>query len=120
MIRGHWQDRIEVALGLWLVASPFVLRLEGTQPAAWAAVIAGVALVTFAVDLFYYPEIVEEWGTLVTGLLLLASPWLLGYAHVRPAMINAVVLGVAAMVLAFSEMGDIRRERRARGLRSGP
>lgn len=120
MIRAHWQDRIEVALGLWLVACPFVLGMEDAQSAAWAAMIAGVAIVTFAVDAFYYPEIVEEWGTVVTGLLLLASPWLLGYAPQRMAMINAVVCGVAAAALSFSEIGEIRRERRARGLRSGP
>lgn len=120
MIRAHWQDRIEVVLGLWLVACPFVLGLEDTHSAAWAAMIAGVAIVTFAVDAFYYPEIVEEWGTVVTGVLLLASPWLLGYSPERIAMINAVVCGVAATALSFSEIGDIRRERRARGLRSGP
>ncbi|MEZ5603022.1 MAG: SPW repeat protein [Burkholderiaceae bacterium] len=28
----------EVALGLWLVASPFVLGGEARRPAAWAAV----------------------------------------------------------------------------------
>jgi hypothetical protein len=120
MIRAHWQDRIEVALGLWLVASPFVLRLEDTHSAAWAAMIAGVAIVTFAVDAFYYPEIVEEWGTVVTGLLLIASPWLLGYSPERVATINAVVCGVVATALSFSEIGEIRRERRDRGLRSGP
>ncbi|HLT25321.1 MAG TPA: SPW repeat protein [Zeimonas sp.] len=118
MIRAHWQDRIEVALGLWLVASPFVLGLEGTQSAAWAAMIAGVAIVTFAVDAFYYPEIVEEWGSLATGLLLLVSPWLLGYAPVRIAMINAVVCGLAIAVLSFSEMSELRRERGARAPRS--
>ncbi|MBW7925864.1 MAG: SPW repeat protein [Burkholderiaceae bacterium] len=117
MIRAHWQDRIEVALGLWLVASPFVLGLETTQAAAWSAMVAGVAIVTFAVDAFYYPEIVEEWGNLAIGLLLLASPWLLGYAPVRIATINAVVCGVAIAALSFSTVGDIRRERRARALR---
>jgi hypothetical protein len=119
MIRAHWQDRIEVALGLWLVASPFVLGLETTQAAAWSAMIAGVAIVTFAVDAFYYPEIIEEWGNLVIGLLLLASPWLLGYAPVRMATINAVLCGVAIAALSFSTVGDIRRERRARALRGG-
>jgi len=119
MIRAHWQDRIEVALGLWLVASPFVLALETTQAAAWSAMIAGVAIVTFAVDAFYYPEIVEEWGSLAVGVLLLASPWLLGYSPVLGATINAAVCGVAIAALSFSTVGDIRRERRARALRGG-
>lgn len=113
MIRAHWQDRIEVALGLWLVASPFVLGMEH-HLAAWSAMLAGVAVVTLAVEAFYYPEIVEEWGNLAIGLLLLASPWLLGYSPVRIAMINAAVCGAAIAALSFSTVGDIRRERRER------
>src|SRR5690606_21952152 len=76
MIRAHWQDRIEVALGLWLVASPFVLGLDHVPTAGWVAMLAGVAVVTLAVDAFYYPEIVEEWGNLAVGIALAASPWL--------------------------------------------
>lgn len=117
MIRAHWQDRIEVALGLWLVASPFALGLQDPQSAAWAAIIAGVAIVTFAVDAFYYPEIVEEWGNLAIGLLLLASPWLLGYSMLQIASINAVVCGLAIAALSFSTVGDIRRERRLNAAR---
>lgn len=112
MIRAHWQDRIEVALGLWLVASPFVLGLQGAPAAGWAAMLAGVAVVTLAVDAFYYPEIVEEWGNLAVGLALGASPWLFGYDAVRIAMINAVVCGIAIAALSFSTVGEIRRELR--------
>lgn len=116
LIRAHWQDRIEVALGLWLVASPFVLGLATAQFAAWSAMIAGVAIVTLAVDAFYYPELIEEWGNLALGLGLLGSPWIFGYAQVRPAMLNAVICGAAIAALSFSTVGDIRRERRERSL----
>ena len=114
MIRAHWQDRIDVALGLWLVASPFVLDMRDTQSAAWAAMLAGVAIVTFAVDAFYYPDIIEEWGNLALGLLLAASPWLLGYAPSTGITVNAVLCGLAIVILSFLTVGDIRRERRAR------
>ncbi len=112
MIRAHWQDRIEVALGLWLVASPFVLGLDRVPAAGWAAMLAGVAVVTLAVDAFYYPEIVEEWGNLAVGVALGASPWLFGYDEVRVAMANAVACGLAIAALSFSTVGDIRREQR--------
>jgi hypothetical protein len=111
MIRAHWQDRIEVALGLWLVASPFLLGVT-RQPAAWAAILAGVAVVTLAVDAFYYPEIVEEWGNLAVGIGLAASPWLLGYDGDRAAMINALACGVAIAALSFWTAEDIQREQR--------
>jgi len=111
MIRAHWQDRIEVALGLWLVASPFVLGVT-MQPAAWAAMLAGVAVVTFAVEAFYYPEIVEEWGNLALGIGLAVSPWLLGYDGERVAMANAVACGVAIAALSFWTAEDIQREQR--------
>jgi hypothetical protein len=111
MIRAHWQDRIEVALGLWLVASPFVLGVT-MQPAAWAAMLAGVAVVTFAVEAFYYPEIVEEWGNLALGVGLAVSPWLLGYDGERVAMANDVACGVAIAALSFWTAEDIQREQR--------
>ncbi|HQY27927.1 MAG TPA: SPW repeat protein [Burkholderiaceae bacterium] len=111
MIRAHWQDRIEVALGLWLVASPFVLGVK-LQPAAWAAILAGAAVVTLAVEAFYYPEIIEEWGNLAVGVGLAASPWLLGYDGEQSAMINAVACGVAIAALSFWTAEDIQREQR--------
>lgn len=111
MIRAHWQDRIEVALGLWLVASPFVLGFT-RQPAAWSAMLAGVAVVTLAVEAFYYPEIVEEWGNLAVGIGLAASPWLFGYDSERVAMINALGCGLAIAALSFWTAEDIQREQR--------
>ncbi|MBN9461537.1 MAG: SPW repeat protein [Burkholderiales bacterium] len=114
MIRAHWQDRIEVALGLWLVASPFVLGMRH-QGAAWAAMLAGVAVVTLAVDAFYYPEIVEEWGSLALGIGLAASPWLLGFQAEPAALANALACGVAIAALSFWTVEDIQREQRGSG-----
>ncbi len=111
MIRAHWQDRIEVALGLWLVASPFVLGMAH-QLAAWSAMLAGVAVVTLAVEAFYYPEIVEEWGNLAVGIGLAASPWLFGYDGERIAMANALACGIAVAALSFWTAEDIQREQR--------
>lgn len=111
MIRAHWQDRIEVALGLWLVASPFVLGMEH-HLAAWSAMLAGVAVVTLAVEAFYYPEIVEEWGSLAVGIGLATSPWLFGYDGERAAMANALACGVAIAALSFWTADDIQREQR--------
>ena len=109
MIRAHWQDRIEVALGLWLVASPMLLGVQAV-PAMWAAMLAGVAIVTLSVDAFYYPEIVEEWGNLAVGLLLAASPWLLGYSAEGAATANAVICGAAIAGLSFWTVEDIEKE----------
>lgn len=114
MIRAHWQDQAAVALGLWLVASPFILDMRDAQSAAWAAMLAGVGIVTFAADAFYYPEIIEEWGILELGLLLAASPWLLGYVPLIGATVNAVFCGLAIVILSFLTVGEIRRARRAR------
>ena len=67
---------------------------------------------TLAVEAFYYPEIVEEWGNLAVGVGLAISPWLLGYDGERAAMINAVACGVAIAALSFWTAGDIQREQR--------
>ncbi|MCY1521029.1 Glutamyl-tRNA(Gln) amidotransferase subunit A [compost metagenome] len=40
----HWQDPVNVALGAWLIISPWVLGFQGVTAAMWSAVLTGVLL----------------------------------------------------------------------------
>lgn len=40
----QWEEWLDIALGLWLIASPWVLGYTYSQTAIWVAVIGGVVI----------------------------------------------------------------------------
>ena len=47
----------------------------------------------------------QDWVTLAAGIWLLVSPIVIGYAGSGPATWNAVLLGIAIIVLSIIELG---------------
>jgi hypothetical protein len=43
-----WEEWTEVALGVWMIASPWILGFSGIQLAMWSAVISGLVIVALA------------------------------------------------------------------------
>lgn len=43
-----WEEWVEVILGLWLIASPWILQFTASDPAFWSAVLGGVVIVLSA------------------------------------------------------------------------
>ncbi|MGA8516405.1 MAG: SPW repeat protein [Burkholderiaceae bacterium] len=99
----HWQDPLNAVLGACLVLSPWSWSLGYTdlQVATFNAVIIGAALIATALGAMLFPKAWEEWAEAVLGLWMLASPWVLGFAGHRPAMLVAVIVGAAVMLLAL-------------------
>lgn len=44
-----WEEWTEVALGLWMIASPWALGFSAIPAAMWSAVLSGLAIVALAV-----------------------------------------------------------------------
>lgn len=40
----RWEEGINLALGLWLIAAPFVLNFSHVEPAVWNHVIMGILI----------------------------------------------------------------------------
>lgn len=40
----HWQDAVNAVMGVWLVASPWVLGFSGLENALMAAVASGIVI----------------------------------------------------------------------------
>jgi SPW repeat len=66
----------------------------------WLSALAIIALSVAA--LFAYANW-KEWANVVVGLWLVASPWLLGFAHLR-AMPFAVGVGAVVVFMAMLEL----------------
>ena len=46
----------------------------------------------------------QDWATLVAGIWLLISPWIVGYAADAAATSNAVIFGIAIIIYSIIEL----------------
>lgn len=98
----RWQDGMEIAVGLWLCVSPWVLGYsDPLQAAGWSAVLVGITVLLFSFEDLFLPSEIEEWFDLTLGLALMASPWLWDYSDNVPATLNALISGFLVSGLAF-------------------
>lgn len=95
----RWQDWVNVILGLWMVASPWIFGFAADQNPAWTAWLLGVAIVVFAGIAVYMHKAWEEAINIILGVCLIASPWVAGFADQRAPTMNSVIVGV--LVTAF-------------------
>ena len=94
----HWQDIVSVVVGLWLMASPWILGLNGPLQAVGNFVVIGAILIAFAVTEMFLPESWEEWSEVVLGAWLIGSPWVLEFTAQPVAMRNAIATGAVVAV----------------------
>ncbi|TFY97616.1 SPW repeat domain-containing protein [Ramlibacter humi] len=97
----HWQDPVMGLLGVWLIIAPWALGLTQPRMAMATLVVAGVLLIAASVGELVLPAAWEEWFGAAVGILLMASPWILGFAGVQLAVQVALCTGLAALVLTL-------------------
>jgi hypothetical protein len=105
MTMRRWVDWINVILGVWLIASPWLLTVAARDtPAAWSLWSAGASIVTIAFFAMYKPAIWGDAVGVMLGAWLMASPWMLGFASASAATTNAVIIGLLVMGYAVWAM----------------
>lgn len=104
----HWQDPLNVILGLWMAASPWLLSYAGEQGATWNAVVFGLIVAGAELTALFKVMAWEEWGSLAVGVWLAISPWVVGFSDIAAATWNAVIVGLAVAVLALWAVGTDR------------
>lgn len=92
--KGIWQDWVNLILGLWLIASPWIMDYTSAGFAAGDAWILGVALVTISIVGLISPDVWEEWMNLLLAALILVSPITVGFTHHDVAVWNNVIISV--------------------------
>lgn len=93
------QDRLEMAVGVWLCIAPWALSLP--QAAAWCSVAVGIFVIMLSVEDLFLPDQLEEWGNAVLGIGLMISPWAWGYSDHMAATASALVSGFLVSGFAF-------------------
>lgn len=107
-MRQHWQDWANLALGLWLVVSPWTIAHTMAAPgnpfalselAMWLLVAIGILITIFALMTLSAYAAWKEWVNIVLGACLLILSWRVGLAAAAGLIWNALVVGalVAAM-----------------------
>jgi hypothetical protein len=111
----HWQDRVTVLLGVWILISPVVLGFAPGQPdVMWNSWFIGVVIliVTAGSAVAEVPKVWQELATLILGLWLVISPWVLSFAARAPARNCTIVAGLLVIAVSmwetFSDM-DVRK-----------
>jgi hypothetical protein len=95
-----WEDWTGVALGAWLLASPWMLGYAAVSAATTNALFLGAALIFLEQLNLDAHEDLEEWMDMAAGLWLMISPFALGFAEVPAAAINAVAVGALSVLVA--------------------
>jgi len=96
----RWQDWVSLVLGVLLFISPWVFSTatDGTSAGdAWIFGVIGVILALIALASLRAAPIVE-WISLVVGVLVFISPWVLGFAAVAAAAWTAWIIGVLFVI----------------------
>ncbi|WP_101067341.1 SPW repeat protein [Roseovarius salinarum] len=96
----YWADALNIILGLALIASPWVLQFASLNAAMGNAIVIGALIALMGLAALVNFRKWEEWLSMVIGLWLIVSPWVLGVAGTAAATWTFVVVGVLAIALA--------------------
>ena len=108
---------INILLGIWLIASPWVFDYGG-RPAVVSSVMVGALIAIVAANRL--ASLRSTAGLSGVNLLLavwtIASPWLCGYTANIGAVLDNVILGVVVAALAiFSGSATVAAEKHPSG-----
>jgi hypothetical protein len=101
-------DVVNLALGCILFFSPWLFGLSvGAQ---WqTASVAGLVIAVLSIAALAAFAVWEEWFMLIAALVLIVSPWLLGFQNSDAMTIDVAIGGIVA-VLAAIEVWLTREE----------
>lgn len=109
MRKQHWQDWVNIVLGLSICVSPRVLSHAMVASAGAGTVtelamfnhwIVGLGVMQFAGCAIVMAYAWAEWVNLALGAWLFVSPWALGFGTSVILTSNACIVGALVMVLA--------------------
>ena len=105
-------DWFNLAIGLALFASPWILNftdLPGPSRNAW---ISGAAVAVIAVCALLAIKEWEEWQDIAIGTWVMISPLVLDFTQILPAMYVHLFFGELLIISAGWEIWRLRRARR--------
>jgi SPW repeat len=97
-------DVLKLILGAFLFATPWIYHFGTTAADSRNAWLLGAAIVVLSIAALAAFAAWEEWATLILGLWVLISPWVLGFSAAVTAMRVHVTVGAIVAALAAFEL----------------
>ncbi len=104
----RWQDKVGVVLGVILFLLPWIAGFAGVTAAAASAWIIGVGTVVVFGIAVAKPGQWAEWVNVVLAVLLLLSPFVLGFTGVAAAAWSHWILGILIAIDALWALAQVR------------
>lgn len=101
---GTWQNWLSFWLGLGFAISPWIAGYSNHDTPTGNAAVVGMALALASHYEVSFDTVSAEWLNLVTGLWLVAAPFVLGFDLTSIATLICAIAGFAVAVLAWSAM----------------
>ncbi len=103
----QWQDVANVLLGIWLIASPWIIGFTEVQYTLWNAYILGAIIAVAAASALVAFHEWEEWVSMLFGAWLIVSPWGLEFATLSYAAETLAAFGATwnFIVVGFLVVG---------------
>jgi SPW repeat len=102
---------INMAIGIWVLLSPWLLGFTESGGATWTAAVTGLAITMVAAVAVARPAPTASWGNLLLAIWLFVSPWVVGYTEFRSASRNAWFIAVMVALFAFITLVTASPER---------
>jgi hypothetical protein len=110
----RWQDWTNIALGVWLLVSPWVLGFSNIEAATWNAVLLGIAIVVLEFADVLVPDPWPERVSLPVGLWVIVSPMVLGFTDDVAATLSTGFTGLLVAAMSASAIWAERRKTMSR------
>ncbi|MCG2585466.1 SPW repeat protein [Massilia sp. TS11] len=100
----RWQDQVILLLGLWLFVSPWAMNIAADSPLAMNAHVSGLLMAILAAFDLYSTYLWAVLLNMAVGVWTALSPWALRTTDNQAMVANAVIVGVAVVVLGLWEL----------------
>ena len=97
----RWQEWTNMALGLWLLVSPFFGFGSTNSAAALDGYVFGAIIIVLSGAALFLSQVWEEWINMAIGIWLFVAPFVLGFSGMHEVMLNHMNVGIALFGVAL-------------------
>lgn len=104
----RWQDWLTFVAGTYAALSPIWTETDTT--ATWTMVVSGVVIAAVSLWALARPDDrISEYGLVLFGVLLIASPWVMGFTGLDNMALTAWIVGAVTVVAGLLGLPEVDR-----------
>ncbi len=113
MGKQRWQDRVTVAVGVYVFFSPRLISLLAPATAVegvanWSHYAVGAAIVAIGVAAFFSYSKWAEWAEAGLGTWLVGAPWILRFADNSLLTWSSIIVGLIVVAMSLASLVKLK------------